>query len=101
MSDAHTEDQPFVVEIASLKIDVARSVGYFGGVALAVAFELIAPELGLVIALVPVLKLLKRRNATIPERAIAAVLEGAAKPVGGDAEATVKPKWTDEQGVTA
>ena len=100
MSDAHAEDQPFVVEIGSLKVDIPRSVGYFGGLALAVAFDVITPELGLLIALVPVLKLLKRRNATLPERAVASVLEGAAKPVGGDAEATVKPKWS-ERGVTA
>jgi hypothetical protein len=97
MSDEQQEDRPFVVEVGPLKIDVARSVGYFGGLALAVALELVAPELALVIAAVPLVKLLKRRNATMAERAIASVIEGAAKPIGGDAEATVRPKWIDEE----
>jgi hypothetical protein len=97
MSDVQKEDQPFVYEFGPLKIDVARSLGFFGGLALAVGFELLAPELALFIAAVPLVKLLKRRDATTPERAIAALIEGAAKPVGGDAEATVRPKWVDEE----
>lgn len=97
MSDEQEEDQPFVVELGPLKIDIPRSVGFFGGLALAVGLELVAPELALIIAAVPLVKLLKRRDATAPERALAAVIEGAAKPIGGDAEATVRPKWVDEE----
>ena len=97
MSDEQKEDQPFVYEIGPIKVDVARSLGFFGGLALAVGLELIAPEIALFVAAVPLVKLLKRRDATIPERAVAAIIEGAAKPVGGDAEATVRPKWVDEQ----
>jgi len=97
MSDEQEEDQPFVYEVGPLKIDVPRSLGFFGGLALAVGLELVAPELALIIAAVPLVKLLKRRNATPPERAVAAVIEGAAKPIGGDAEATVRPKWVDEE----
>jgi hypothetical protein len=89
--DPYEEDQPFVTRVGPVTVDWPRSIGFFGGLALAVAYELVAPELALFVAVVPFLKLLKRRHASRPERAVAAVLEGAAKPVGGDAESTIKP----------
>lgn len=46
---------------------------------------------------VPLLKLLKREHATKAERLFAALFEGAGKPVGGDADAVVRPKWVDEK----
>ncbi len=55
------------------------------------------PPLGAFIALVPLLKLLKRKNASTAERLVAAVLEGAGKPVGGDAEGVVRPAWVDDE----
>jgi len=91
------EDQPFVVHVGPLVIDVPRTVGYYGGIAAALAFELIAPELALFIAAVPLVKLLKRRDAGRAERAVAGVFEGAMKPVGGDAESVVRPEWVDEE----
>lgn len=104
MSDEEQrEDEPFVVRLGPLHIDVPRSVGYFGGIGLAIAFDLIAPEIALFVALIPIVKLLKRNGATKLERALAAVVEGAAKPLGGDAESTVRPApkhdeplWEDE-----
>ena len=96
MSDAQQEDQPFVVRLGPIAIDVPRSIGFFGGIAAAIALDLIAPELALFVAAVPLVKLLKRKDATKPERAIAAVIEGAAKPLGGDAEETVRPAWMDD-----
>jgi hypothetical protein len=97
MADEQQEDRTFVTRIGPLDIDWARSIGYFGGIAAAVAFELIAPELALFIAAVPLVKLLKRRDATLPERAAAAVIEGAAKPIGGDAQATVRVANDEQQ----
>ena len=58
MSDQQDEDDEFVTRIGPLKIDWPRSVGYFGGVGLALAFDLIAPPLALFVAAVPFLKLL-------------------------------------------
>jgi hypothetical protein len=88
--DPQDDDEPFVVRLGPVHVDVPRSLGYFGGIGLAVAFELIAPELALFVALIPIVKLFKRKNATKIEKALAAVVEGAAKPLGGDAESTVR-----------
>jgi hypothetical protein len=97
MSDEKKEEKKFVTRIGPIDVDWPRAVGFYGGIAAAVAFDLIAPPLALFVAAVPLLKLLKRRNATTAEQAIAAVLEGAAKPVGGDAEAAVRPAWVDDE----
>jgi len=91
------EDQPFVVHLGPLVVDVPRTIGYYGGVAAALAFELIASELALFIAAVPLVKLLKRKDAGRAERAVAGVFEGAMKPVGGDAESVVRPQWVESQ----
>jgi len=91
------EDQPFVQRIGPIDVDWARSIGFYGGLAVAVAVEMIVPELALFIALVPLLKLLKRKRASIVEKFGAAVLEGAAKPLGGDAEEAVRPAWQDDE----
>ncbi len=88
--DPQKEDEPLVSRVGPLTIDWPRSVGYFGGIGLAVALELVAPELALFVAVIPFVKLLKRKHATKIEKALAAIIEGAAKPLGGDAEATVR-----------
>ena len=82
------EDRGLVSQIGPVTVDWPKSIGYFGGVALAVATGVIEPPLGLFIAAVP---FLKRPNASWPERALSSVIEGAAKPVGGDADATIRP----------
>jgi hypothetical protein len=95
--DAKEEEEEFVSEVGPLKVDWPRTVGYYGAIGLAVAFDVIAPPLALFIAAVPLLKLLKRENASKVERLVAAVFEGAGKPVGGDADSVVRPKWVDEK----
>jgi hypothetical protein len=90
------EDEPFVSRVGPVDIDWPRSFGYFGGIAVAVALELIAPELALFVACVPLVKLLKRRHASKVEKTISSVIEGAAKPLGGDAQATVRLAWLDD-----
>ncbi len=97
MVDEQKEDEALVTRVGPVDVDWFRALGYFGGIALAVTFELIAPEIALIVAAVPLVKLLKRKNATRPERAVAALFEGAAKPIGGDAQAVVRPAWLDEQ----
>ena len=98
MADEQKEDQPFVSRVGPVDIDWPRSLGFFGGIALAIAFDLIAPELALFVACVALVKLLKRRHATRAEKAVAAVLEGAAKPLGGDAQETIRPAWVTDAG---
>jgi len=84
------EDKGLVARIGSLEIDWPRAIGYFGGIWLAIAYEVIAPPLGLFIAAIPILKLLKHPDRPWPLRIASDVLEGAAKPVGGDSETTIR-----------
>jgi hypothetical protein len=84
------------VRVGTVEVDVPRSVGYFGGLAVAVAVGLIEPPLALFIAAVPVFKSLT--NTALPNavRLVGEVLEGAAKPVGSDAEGVIELK--DQRG---
>jgi hypothetical protein len=91
------EDRGLVTRIGALEIDWPKSLGYYGGIGLAVAFELIEPPLAIFIAAIPVLKLLKHPREPWPFRVVADVLEGAAKPVGGDAESVVRVADATEQ----
>jgi len=84
------EDRGLITRLGSFEIDWPKSLGYYGGIGLALAFEVIEPPLALFIAAIPVLKLLKRPREPWPFRVAADVLEGAAKPVGGDAESVVR-----------
>jgi len=84
------EEQGMVSRIGPIEVDWPKSIGYFGGIGLAVAFELIEPPLALFIGAIPFLKLLKHPEEPWPLRVAADVLEGASKPVGGDAESTVR-----------
>ncbi len=84
------EERDLTSRFGSIEIDWPRTVGYYGGITLAVAFELIEPPLGLFIAAVPLLKMLNRPKAKRPTRLVAQMLDGAAKPVGGSAESTIR-----------
>lgn len=77
------------VRAGRVEIDVPRSIGYFGGLAAAVSLGLVEPPLALFIAAVPAFKVLT--NSALPRtvRALGEMLEGAAKPVGGDAEGVI------------
>lgn len=78
------------LRVGPVTLDVPRSIGYFGGVALAVNVGLIDPPLGLFIAAVPLWKTLTHRALPLAARAVGAILEGASKPIGGDSEGTVR-----------
>jgi hypothetical protein len=77
------------IQAGRVEVDVPRSVGYFGGLAAAVGLGLLEPPLALFIAAVPAFKVLT--NSALPRavRVVGEVLEGAAKPVGSDAEGVV------------
>ncbi|MBV9207485.1 MAG: hypothetical protein JO037_19275 [Actinobacteria bacterium] len=76
--------------VGALEIDWPRSLGYFGGIAVAVGAGLIEPPLGLFIAAVPFLKMLDLPHLPNRARFVAQVFEGIAKPVGGDSEGTIR-----------
>jgi hypothetical protein len=92
--DNQPEERGLVTRVGFVEVDWPKSLGYFGGIGLAVALEIIEPPLALFIAAIPFVKLLKDPHQPWPMRVTADILEGAAKPVGGDAESTVR--ITDE-----
>jgi hypothetical protein len=82
-------DNVLEVQVGTVEVDVPRSIGYFGGLAVATGLGLIEPPLALFIAAVPFYKVLT--NTALPKavRVVGEVLEGAAKPVGSDAEGVI------------
>jgi hypothetical protein len=78
------------VQVGTVEVDVPRSVGYFGGLVAAVGFGIIEPPLALFIAAVPLFRALT--DSTLPRavRIVGEVLEGAAKPVGSDADGVIQ-----------
>jgi hypothetical protein len=84
------------VEVGNVEVDVPRSVGYFGGLVVAVGLGLIEPPLALFVAAVPAFKALT--NTALPRavRVVGEVLEGAAKPVGSDADGVIQLRGQHE-----
>ena len=80
-------DSVLEVWIGPVHLDVPRTVGYYGGIAIAVGAGLVEPPLGLFIAAVPFLKLLTHHALPVAVRFVGEVMEGASRPVGGDDEA--------------
>jgi len=80
------------VEVGPVEVDVPRSIGYFGGLAIAVGIGLVEPPLAVFIAAVPAFKVLTNSALPLAVRFVGELLEGAAKPVGGDAEGVVHVK---------
>ena len=84
------EDRGLTSQVGPMEIDWPRSIGYFGGIGLAVALEIIDPPLALFVAAIPFLKMLNRADAPRPVRVVSQFLDGMAKPVGGDGTSTVR-----------
>ena len=95
--DVNEQKLGMTSRVGPFEIDWPRTIGYYGGVGLALAFDLIAPPLAIFIAAVPLLKILNRPDASGPARFAGQLFEGIAKPVGGDAEATIQ--LTEKQGL--
>lgn len=83
-------DPQLVSRVGPFEMDWPRSIGYFGGIGIAVTAGLIDPPLGLFIAAVPFLKMLDLPLLPNLPRFVAQVFEGVAKPVGGDSEGTIR-----------
>ncbi|HET8627172.1 MAG TPA: hypothetical protein VFL91_07125 [Thermomicrobiales bacterium] len=84
------EERGLTSEIGPLEIEWPLTIGYYGGIALAVAAGVIEPPLAIFIAAVPLFKMLNRPDASRPTRIVSQVLAGMAKPVGGDSPAAVR-----------
>lgn len=84
------EDRGLTSRIGPVEVDWPRSVGYYGGVTLAVGLGMIEWPVGLFIAGIPVVKLLNRSVLPRAVRFGVQAFEGMAKPVGGDSEGTIR-----------
>src|SRR5438477_3762681 len=88
--DVNEQKQGMTSQIGPIEIDWPRTIGYYGGIGLATALELIEPPLAIFIAAIPLLKMLNHPGASAPTRFVGQLLDGAAKPVGGSSEATIQ-----------
>ncbi len=88
--DVNEQQRTMISRFGPIQIDWPRTIGYYGGIGLATAFELIEPPLALFIAAIPLLKMLNHPGASVPTRFVGELLEGAAKPVGGSSESTIQ-----------
>ena len=84
------EDADLIARVGPLEVDWPRTAGYYAGVALAVTLEMVEWPLALFLATIPLVKLLNRRELPRQVRTVVQVFEGMAKPVGGDAEGTMR-----------
>lgn len=75
--------------VGPVEVDWPRSLGYFGAIGAAVGLELISWPVGAFIAAVPFIKMLNRDESSAT-RFVGHLFDGAAKPVGGDSEGTVR-----------
>jgi hypothetical protein len=89
--DGHNDDdeRKLVNRIGPLEIDWPRSIGYFGGAALAVAAGVIDPPVGVFVAAIPFLRMLDLPKLPTPSRFVGQIFEGMAKPLGGDSQGTI------------
>ena len=78
-----------------IEIDWPRSLGFFGAPGAAVALDLVPVAIAGFVAAVPFLKLLNRPGASTPRRFVSHLVDGAAKPVGGDSEGTIR--WSPKE----
>lgn len=93
------------IDDTHIEVDWLRSIGFFGAIGAAVALDLVSMPIAVFVAAVPFLKLMNRPNAPKPQQFFSHLVDGAAKPVGGDSEGTVrwaaKPSRTKRSSRTA
>lgn len=91
---AKTNDR-LTARVGGIEIDVPRSLGYYGGIALATGTGMVEAPLALFIAAVPFFKMLNGRGASRVSSFVGQFYEGMAKPVGGDGEGTLALRDTE------
>lgn len=88
-TDESQEQQGLTSRKGPVEVDWPKTVGYYGGIALAVASGMVELPLAIFIGAVPFFNLLDRPKAPRPARLISQLLDGASKPVGGDSSNTL------------
>lgn len=83
------EDVGLTSRVGLIEVNWPKTIGYYGGIGLALAAEIIEPPVALFIAAIPLFKMLSHPKVPEPARVVGQVLTGAALPVGGDSEAAI------------
>ncbi|HEX8032642.1 MAG TPA: hypothetical protein VF510_02285 [Ktedonobacterales bacterium] len=76
-------------QVGIIEINWPKTIGYYGGIGIALAAEIIEPPVAVFIAAIPLFKMLSHPKAPKPVRVTGQVLAGVALPVGGDSEAAI------------
>lgn len=76
--------------VGPVRVHWPTTFGYYGGVGLAVAMGMIEWPVAIFIGAVPVIKMLKDDTTPVPFRYFVDMFQGAAKPVGGDADSMME-----------
>lgn len=92
------EEMGLTSRVGIVEVNWPKTIGYYGGIGLALAAEIIEPPFALFIAAIPVFKMLSHPIMPNPLRIAGQALEGAAQPVGGSDEASVHLVDADKTG---
>jgi hypothetical protein len=92
-------EKGLVSHAGPVAIDWPRTLGYYGGISVAVAFEVIDPPLAIFVAAIPFFTMLDLPRAPRPVRFVAQVLQGASMPLGGGGPASTGPFWLTTPGL--
>jgi len=87
---ADENEQGLMSRVGPVEINWPLTVGYYGGIGLALAFDLVAPPVAIFIAAIPFMKMIDRPGASKPTRMVSQVLQGVATPVNGDAPSSIR-----------
>ena len=98
---AGTTERGLTSQFGPVEVNWPRTVGYYGGLALAVGFGMIEPPFGIFIAAVPFFKMLNRPKASHPVRLVSQLLDGASQPVGGDGDHSIRLVTQDTRSAAA
>jgi len=97
---ANQDEQGLTSQVGPVEINWPLTVGYYGGIGLAIAFDLVAPPLAIFIAAIPFMKMINRPGASRPTRLVSQVLQGVATPVNGDAPSSIRLTTPDVSDAT-
>ncbi len=87
---ADQDEQGLTSQVGPVEVNWPLTVGYYGGIGLALAFDLVAPPVAIFIAAIPFMKMIDRPGASKPTRLVSQVLQGVATPVNGDAPSSIR-----------
>lgn len=85
-----TGDRALNGRVGPVRVHWPSTIGYYGGVGLALAAGMIEWPVAVFIGAVPVVKMLKDETTPTPFRFFVDMFQGAAKPVGGDGDSMME-----------